>query len=114
MTGRHLNLERYDTDKITDRYLERYDPILQPWVDKKVILLEIGVYKGGSLLLWRDYFSRGTICGIDIRLPRDWTPTDRIHTFEGNQADREFLTDVADEIAPEGFDIIIDDASHNA
>ena len=63
MRSEQLALDRYDTDKIDNRYLERYDPILKPWVNKKVKLLEIGIDKGESLLLWRDYFSLGTIGG---------------------------------------------------
>jgi SAM-dependent methyltransferase len=107
-----LSLNQYDSDKITNRYLEWYDPIFEPWVDKKITLLEIGVYKGGSLLLWRDYFPSGTIVGIDIKLPENFEPTDRIRLFEGGQADLPFLSRVANEVAPDGFDIIIDDASH--
>jgi len=107
-----LSLEQYDSDKITSRYLEQYDPVLEPWVEKKIVLLELGVYKGGSLLLWRDYFPLGTIVGIDINLPKNFQPAERIHVFEGSQADPRFLSRVANEIAPDGFDIIIDDASH--
>lgn len=112
MRSKQLALDRYDTDKISNNYLERYDPILEPWVDKKIKLLEIGVQKGGSLLLWRDYFHLGTIAGIDIRIPKNDALGERIHVFKGNQGDTKFLTKVADEIAPEGFDIIIDDGSH--
>ena len=68
-----LSLEQYDSDKIASRYLDRYDPILEPWVEKKIVLLELGVDKGGSLLLWRDYFPLGTIVGIDINLPKDFS-----------------------------------------
>lgn len=107
-----LPLAQYNSDKIKNRFLERYDPMLAPWLDKEITLLEIGVRTGGSLELWRDYFERGTIAGIDIALPKDFTATERIHLFEGSQADPEFLTLVANEIAPDGFDIIIDDASH--
>lgn len=32
--------------------------------------------------------------------------------FEGNQADTKFLSEVASNVAPKGFDIIIDDGSH--
>ena len=71
MRRKYLALGQYDTDKIGNRYLERYDPILEPWVEKKIKLLEIGVYKGGSLLLWRDYFPQGTIVGIDIKVPKN-------------------------------------------
>ncbi|HEV2173356.1 MAG TPA: hypothetical protein VGR71_07305, partial [Nitrospira sp.] len=72
------------------RYLEHYDPILEPWVHKEIKLLEIGVFRGGSLLLWRDYFPLGTIVGIDIKLPKDFVPGERIHLFEGGQADLGF------------------------
>ncbi len=107
-----LPLEQYDSDKIASHYLEKYDPVFEPFVEKKIVLLELGVLKGGSLLLWRDYFPRGTIVGVDICLPKDFKPADRIHVFEGSQADCQFLSDVANTTAPDGFDIIIDDASH--
>jgi hypothetical protein len=112
MRRSELSLDQYDTDKIPNEYLERYDPVLEPWVNKKITLLEIGVHKGGSLLLWRDYFPLGTIVGVDIKLPTDFGPSERIRLFEGNQADPHFLNQVSEEVAPEGFDIVIDDASH--
>ena len=89
-----------------------YDPVLQPWVDKGIKLLEIGIRKGGSLHLWRDYFPFGIIAGIDLELPERFEPGERIQIFEGSQSDKRFLSEVANKIAPEGFDIIIDDASH--
>lgn len=112
MRSKQLPLEQYNTDKIANRYLERYDPVLEPWVDKEIVLLELGVQQGGSLVLWRDYFPRGTIVGIDIKQPKEFTPTERVHLYLGSQADTPFLSRVANEVAPDGFDIIIDDASH--
>lgn len=112
MRSSQLDLGKYDSDKIESRYLQWYDPILEPFLEKKIVLLELGVYKGGSLLLWRDYFPFGTIVGIDIKLPEGFQETNRIHVFEGNQSDLQFLSGVANKIAPDGFDIIIDDASH--
>jgi len=107
-----LSLDKYDSAKIHNRCLNLYDPIFEPYVHKKITLLELGVEKGDSLLLWRDYFPFGTTTGIDITLPDGFDPGERIHTFEGSQADPQFLSQVADNVAPEGFDIIIDDASH--
>jgi hypothetical protein len=107
-----LSLEQYHSDKIENHYLDQYDPILEPWIDRKIVLLELGVHKGGSLMLWRDYFPQGTIVGIDIHLPKEFKPTERIHLYEGSQAHPQFLSQVANEMAPDGFDIIIDDASH--
>lgn len=113
MRSSQLSLDQYDSDKITLGYLERYDPIFEPWVNTKVVLLELGVLRGGSLLLWRDYFPLGTIVGIDIKPPKQGAkPPERIHIFKGSQDDPKFLSRVANETAPGGFDIIIDDASH--
>lgn len=81
MRSRQLSLERYNTDKIRNGYLELYDPVLKPWVDKEVKLLEIGIHEGGSLMLWKDYFSIGTIVGIDINLPKGFSPSERVSVF---------------------------------
>jgi hypothetical protein len=62
--------------------------------------------------LWRDYVRLGVIIGIDIKLPEHFVPGEHIQMFEGSQPDKQFLSEVADKVAPEGFDIIIDDASH--
>lgn len=56
---------KYDTDK-GEGYLRVYERFFYPLKNAKVNLLEVGVYKGGSLLLWRDYFPNGNIVGIDI------------------------------------------------
>jgi hypothetical protein len=111
MRSKELNLDSYNTDKITHGYLEAYDPILAPWVGREIKLLEIGIRKGG-LQLWRDYFRRGVIIGIDIKLPEHFEPGERIQIFEGSQSDKQFLSEVANKVAPEWFDTIIDDASH--
>jgi len=112
MRSAQLSLAKYDSDKIGNSYLEYYDNILTPWLDKEIVLLELGVLKGGSLLLWNDYFPDATIVGIDTKLPKNFIPTERIHLFEGSQTDTQFLSRVAGKVAPGGFDIIIDDASH--
>ena len=39
-------------------------------------------------------------------------PEERIQLFEGSQKNKAFLSQVANRTAPEGFDLIIDDASH--
>ena len=112
MRSKLLNLDAYDTDKIRHGYLDVYDAILAPWVDKEITLLELGVYRGGSLKLWRDYFPRGAIVGTDSKLPPHFRPGERIQVFEGHHGDKRFLCEVANKTAPDGFDIIIDDASH--
>lgn len=110
MRSNELNLKKYGTDKLD--YLQYYDPLFEPWQNKGINLLELGIFKGESLLLWKDYFPNGNIVGIDINLPGGFEAEDRIRMFQGSQDDPTFLSSVARQTAPEGFDIIIDDASH--
>lgn len=112
MRSHELNLSQYDSDKIISGYLTVYDELFQSLVHQPVKLLEIGIYRGGSLRLWRDYFPHGQIAGVDLNLPDNLKEVDRIQIFQGSQDDGPFLQQVAREVAPEGFDIIIDDGSH--
>ncbi|RLC33817.1 MAG: class I SAM-dependent methyltransferase [Candidatus Nealsonbacteria bacterium] len=62
--------------------------------------------------MWRDYFPRGTIVGLDRNPCRIKDPTGRIVVYKGFQQDTYLLDRIKQETAPDGFDIIIDDASH--
>jgi hypothetical protein len=54
-----LDASKYDTDKAKHtHYLRRYEEYFQPLLDQEIRLLELGIYHGGSLLLWRDYFKK--------------------------------------------------------
>ncbi len=106
---RSIDASKYDTDKTRFGLYEEY---LQPLLNRDVRLLELGVYKGGSLLLWRDYFERGIIVGLDLRAVDLNDPTGRIRLYQGRQQDKELLTRIAKDNAPDGFDVIIDDCSH--
>jgi len=110
MRREDLDLTKYKSDKLD--YLKYYDPIFLPFLDMHISLLELGILEGASLLLWKDYFINSNIVGIDIHLPDNFQPPERIKIFEGSQDDTLFLTTVANSTAPNGFDIIIDDASH--
>ena len=104
---------RYDTDKAAHaHYLRNYERYFAPLADKEIRLLELGVYHGGSLLLWRDYFRRGLIAGLDVEPANFEDESGRIRVYRGEQQDTALLDRVARECAPEGFDIIIDDCSH--
>ncbi len=110
-----LNAYAYDTDKsANDHYLTNYEEYFSHLSDKPIKLLELGVYKGGSLFMWRDYFEKGHIIGLDFYPTKISDASGRIKTYQGRQEDRNLLDRIALENAPEGFDIIIDDCSHIA
>lgn len=112
--SQELDLSGFDTDKVPNGFLQVYDKAFASLVDRPLTLLELGVRSGGSLLLWREYFPQAQVVGIDADLPEVDLSGERLHFYRGQQEDTDFLSSVAAEIAPDGFDIIIDDASHIA
>jgi SAM-dependent methyltransferase len=109
-----LDLGRYDTDKIPNGYLRVYDRVFEPLIDQPVKLLELGVRSGESLRLWRDYFPHGTVAGLDVEPLPGAQDEERLRIYRGSQEDPALLSRIAAEVAPDGFDIVIDDASHVA
>ncbi len=112
MNKKQLDAAGYDTDK-SRLYLRNYEAYFSPF-NGAVNLLELGIYHEGSLLLWRDYFSAGTIVGLDFNAVEVLDPSGRIKVYKGHQEDVEMLDRIGSETAPDGFDVIIDDASHVA
>lgn len=101
-----------DTDKAqSPRYIGNFERHFGPLRDKPIKILEIGVFKGGALLMWHEYFPRGLVVGLDINTP-PIAGCERIRIFQGSQDDKALLDRIAAECAPDGFDIVIDDASH--
>lgn len=92
-------------------YFEIYERHFEKYKGKDVALMEIGVYHGGSLQMWKNYFGKNSrIYGIDINPECKKFEDDNVKIFIGSQEDRSFLRDVLKQI-PE-LDIIIDDGGH--
>jgi SAM-dependent methyltransferase len=92
-------------------YLPIYERLLAPLRRKQFALLELGVWNGHSLEMWRDAFARATVVGVDLQ-PPELDLGARVHLVKGDQSDAALMQRVRDEHAPGGFDVIIDDASH--
>jgi hypothetical protein len=94
-------------------YLEIYERHLSCYRDKPFFFLEIGVFEGGSLDMWRRYFGdAATIVGIDIN-PACAGRVDPPNMVRiGSQADPKFLQNVITEFGPP--DVVLDDGSHRA
>jgi hypothetical protein len=91
-------------------YLEIYDKYFSKFRDRPIKILEIGVFGGGSMQMWKSYFSDVKIYGIDINPECKNHDDDNIEIFIGSQADRNFLGEVIHKIG--SIDILIDDGSH--
>jgi hypothetical protein len=91
--------------------LRAYEDLLAPLRNEPFALLELGVADADSIVMWREGFPRATIVGVDLELP-DVDLGPRVHLARGDQSDRELLGSLREEFAPEGFRVVIDDASH--
>lgn len=102
---------KYGTDKgsCDHDYMPYYTQYLEPLRDKPITLLELGIWKGASLRMWRAYFSKATIIGLDNHV-KSLPDMAGIHTVLCEQDDKEGLDGLAEMYGQ--FDVIIDDASH--
>jgi len=92
-------------------YIPIYDRYFSPYRGKPIKMLEIGVKKGGSLKMWREYFGdEAIIYGIDIDEKCREFDGQAAQVRIGSQDDPEFLDEVVDEMG--GVDIVLDDGSH--
>lgn len=92
-------------------YFEVYERELTRFRRQPVTFLEIGVFRGGSIPMWKEFFAEGsTLVFVDI------DPDCRMHEIAGtnveigNQADPDFLAGLAEKYGP--FDVVLDDGSH--
>ncbi len=95
-----------------EHYFDVYHNYLKKFIEKEVKILEIGMYSGGSLGMWKSYLgAECKVYGIDIK--EDCKQYENEHTtvFIGDQADRSFWRSLFHQIGP--VDIIIDDGGHS-
>ena len=100
-----------------DHYFDIYEKYLGPLREKKRIgLVEIGVFHGGSMQMWRDYFGdNALIFGVDInRECRKIKFDSYIDIVTANTGKEKDLTNLYKILsnAPGGIHVIIDDGSH--
>lgn len=92
-------------------YFDIFDRELSGRRDAPVSFLEIGVFKGGSLPMWRDFFHEdSSLTFVDIDEACRKLQIDGTTVEIGHQADPAFVAQLARTHGP--FDIVIDDGSH--
>lgn len=102
--------KKYPSSKNISGFIQLYEKYFTPLRDSKINILEIGVDNGDSLRIWREFFSKANICGIDI--DKKNFRINNTNILQGDQSDLNFLKSLVSEYKK--FDIIIDDGSHQA
>ncbi|GAB6843408.1 hypothetical protein JCM2811A_24100 [Methylorubrum rhodinum] len=92
-------------------YLEVYDRHLSRYRGKPVRILELGIFQGGSLQMWRRYFGPDAVIhGLDINEACTQIDEPGITVHIGSQSDAGLLRRIAEAMG--GIDVVIDDAGH--
>jgi hypothetical protein len=123
-------VEKYGTDKTLSGYTYTYSDLFIPIKNDVKSVLEIGLgtlnpaipstfagntqhfsyYKpGGSLRVWRDFFTNANVYGVDIAKDCMFKE-DRIETFLFDSSEKEYVEYYLDSLE---FDVIIDDGNHD-
>jgi hypothetical protein len=92
-------------------YFEIYDRHFKRFRGKEIVVVEVGVFQGGSLQMWRKYFGpNAKIYGVDINPRVADLKEENIEIIVGSQSDRDFLKRLKNELP--AIDILIDDGGH--
>lgn len=107
-----MSLRELSKGKPTDKdtvhsYLDTYESLFRSRKDAVINIMEIGIFDGGSIFLWRDYFQNATVTGLDI-YPKYFNDNNRIRVFTGDA----YTTDMITKVSDRAYDIIIDDGPH--
>jgi cephalosporin hydroxylase len=93
-------------------YFDVYDRHFARFRGRRPVVLEFGVYQGGSLRMWQDYFGEDArIYGVDIDPQCKELEAPGIEILIGDQADRDFLRSVVERTGP--VDVVIEDGGHH-
>lgn len=99
----------FTTDKVTPHgYLQDYLRLAAE-LGPAATVTEVGVLNGESLVMWQHFFPHGRVIGIDRDPAAVWPEgTVRIIAEQNDPA----LTENVRAHAPDGCDLVVDDASH--
>ncbi len=92
-------------------YFDSYPDLLSPYIGKKITLVEVGLFKGGSLFMWRKFLGEeARIIGIDIEQSAIQWRDFGFEIFIGDQSDPVFWSGFFHDVGP--VDVLIDDGGH--
>lgn len=93
-------------------YFDIYDRHFARFRGREIVMVEIGIYHGGSLGMWKSYFGpQATLVGVDIN-PRALKFADeQVTVVIGDQSNRDFLRSLRERYPR--IDVLLDDGGHS-
>ncbi|MDR3290999.1 MAG: class I SAM-dependent methyltransferase [Methanobrevibacter sp.] len=94
-----------------DHYLDIYQSHFEKFYNEPIILMEFGVFNGGSLDMWKYYFGDDTkIIGIDINIECKKFNSKNCEIHIGDQENRDFLKKLMANVKK--IDVVVEDGGH--
>lgn len=104
----------YGTDKSSHGYCPLYEQLLSSYIEKECTLMEMGIGGGGSLKMWRRWLPKSKVIGFERDENTCQRAIEASNDYEVVQGDQSCLEDLRKVAKGRFFDIIVDDAGHNA
>ena len=94
-----------------EHYFDIYHRHFARFRGQPCTLLEVGIFHGGSLQMWRDYLGpQARIVGVDVNPRVSELADDRVEIHIGDQGNPAFIAELAKKVG--AIDILIDDGGH--
>ena len=123
---------KYGTDKVNHGFLKVYEELFENFKNEEMNFLEIGVFFGSSIKMWREYLPKSKIFGLDHftgyqgngnrfndadKYYNEWSEKENkenIELFVVDQSKEDNLENFAEycKMSNIKFKVIIDDGSH--
>ena len=92
-------------------YFNIYDNLFNEYKNKNITFLEIGVFSGGSLFMWRNFFGKkAKIIGIDLNPESKKFEKYGFKIFIGDQSKESFWKKFFSKVGK--VDLVLDDGGH--
>lgn len=94
-------------------YFPIYELLFQKYIGKNIVFVEIGIFSGGSLFMWRNFFGRNArIIGVEVDPSAKQWEDFGFEIFIGDSGSENFWDNFYKKVG--NVDIIIDDGSHTS
>ena len=108
---KELFIKAKDFSSKHEKYFDVYEENFSKYKGKKITFVEVGIFNGGSLKIWKEYFGPDAkIIGIDINPECKKFEEDGIEIHIGNQSDPKFWDKFFSLVG--NVDVILDDGGH--
>ena len=93
-------------------YFHSYEKLLSPYRGKEFTFVEVGVFNGGSLFMWRNFFGpKARIIGVEFNPDAKHWESEGFEIYIGDQSDPMFWENFYSIVGP--IDVLLDDGGHS-